>query len=76
MVELDKGQDTFGEVPTEIGAVLEEYKDVMPSELLKKLPPRREVDHKIELEPGARLPAMAPYRRASPELEELIKVFY
>lgn len=74
MVELDKGQDTFGEVPTEIGAVLEEYKE--PSELLKKLPPRREVDHKIELEPGARLPAMAPYRMASPELEEFIKVFY
>jgi len=60
MVELDKGQDTIGEVPTEIGAVLEEYKDVMPSELFKKPPPRREVDHKIESEPGARLPAMAP----------------
>lgn len=39
----------------------------------KRLPPRREVDHKIELEPGARPPAMAPYRMAPPELEELRK---
>lgn len=34
----------------------------------KKLPQRREVDHKIELEPGAKPPARAP-----PELEELRK---
>jgi len=33
--------------------VLEEFKDVMPVELPKRLPPRREVDHAIELEPGA-----------------------
>ncbi|KAL9259804.1 RNA-directed DNA polymerase-like protein [Drosera capensis] len=45
----------------------------MPKELLKKLPPRREVDHKIELEPGTRPPAKAPYRMASTELEELRK---
>jgi hypothetical protein len=45
----------------------------MPAELPKRLPPRREVDHKIELEPGARPPAMAPYRMAPPEFEELRK---
>ncbi|XP_070001952.1 uncharacterized protein [Nicotiana sylvestris] len=52
---------------------LEENKDVMPEELPKHLPPRREVDHKIELEPGAKPPTFAPYRMAPPELEELKK---
>ncbi|GKU97925.1 hypothetical protein SLEP1_g10998 [Rubroshorea leprosula] len=48
-------------------------RDVMPPELLKKLPPRREVDHAIELELGSKPPAMGPYRMAPPELEELRK---
>ena len=43
----------------------------MPPELPKKLPPKREEDHKIELKPGAKPPAMGPYRMAPPELEEL-----
>nr|CAD1820409.1 unnamed protein product [Ananas comosus var. bracteatus] len=57
--------------PAVIDAVLGEFKDVMPQELPKRLPPRREVDHAIELEPGAKPPAKAPYRMAPPELEEL-----
>lgn len=59
------------QVPPRIQAVLNEYKDVMPPELPKKLPPRREIDHAIELEQGAKPPALAPYRMAPPELEEL-----
>jgi len=43
----------------------------MPPELPKRLPPSREVDHEIELEHGAKPPAMGPYRMAPPELEEL-----
>ena len=61
------------EVPKEIERVLDEFKDVMPKELPKKLPPRREVDHTIELEPGSKPPAKAPYRMPPPELEELRK---
>ena len=52
-------------------AILEEFG--MPKELLKRLPPRREVDHAIELEPGAKPPSRSPYRMAPPELEELRK---
>ena len=59
------------EVPTEIKNMLEEFKDVMPPELLKNLPPRREVDHEIELEPGARPPTTGLYQMAPHELEEL-----
>ncbi|XP_057754711.1 uncharacterized protein LOC130974013 [Arachis stenosperma] len=61
------------DVPPKIKEVLEENKDVMPPELPKQLPPRRKVDHKIELESGAKPPASTPYRMAPPELEELKK---
>ncbi|KAE8689123.1 hypothetical protein F3Y22_tig00110943pilonHSYRG00133 [Hibiscus syriacus] len=37
------------EVPTEVGQVLVEFRDVMPTELAKHLPPKREVEYKIEL---------------------------
>ena len=67
--EMDDGS---GEpMPKEIEGVLDEFKDVMPLELPKRLPPRRKEDHKIELEPGAKPPAMGPYRMALPELGEL-----
>ncbi|XP_049394692.1 uncharacterized protein LOC125858983 [Solanum stenotomum] len=60
-------------LPPIIEQVLEENKDVMPDELPKTIPPRLEVDHKIELEVGAKPPVHAPYRMAPPELEELRK---
>ncbi|MCF8701922.1 retroviral-like aspartic protease family protein, partial [Corynebacterium sp. MC-10] len=60
-------------LPPCIEKVLNENKDVMPEELPKHLPPRREVDHRIELEPGTRPPAYPPYRMAPPELQELRK---
>ncbi|KAG8377434.1 hypothetical protein BUALT_Bualt08G0032500 [Buddleja alternifolia] len=59
--------------PPLIKRVLEENQDVMPPQLPAKLPPRREVDHVIKLEPGAKPPSMAPYRMSPPELEELRK---
>ena len=64
--------DPMGDpMPAEVKKALDEFKDVMPPELPKKLPPRREEDHKIELESGAKPPATGPYRMAPPELEEL-----
>ncbi|KAL5815082.1 hypothetical protein ACOSQ3_025877 [Xanthoceras sorbifolium] len=49
-VKRDEGGVPTKELPKEIKKVLEEYKDVMPAELPKKLPPRREVDHQIEFD--------------------------
>ncbi|KAE8654205.1 hypothetical protein F3Y22_tig00117056pilonHSYRG01112 [Hibiscus syriacus] len=71
MLKEDDEIEETDDLPLIIREVLEENKDVMPPELPNKLPPRREVDHKIELEPGAKPPALAPYRMAPPELEEL-----
>ena len=72
--ELNEERDcgnSPSQVPPRIQAVLNEFKDVMPPELPKKLLPRREVYHAIELEQGMKPPALTPYRMAPPELEEL-----
>ncbi|GJU90999.1 putative nucleotidyltransferase, ribonuclease H [Tanacetum coccineum] len=71
-LETDEGSSKV-EVPKVIERVLNEFKDVMPKELPKKLPPRREVDHTIELETGSKPPAKSLYRMPPPELEELLK---
>ena len=39
----------------------------------KILPPRRAVDHKIELVPGSKPPSKAPYRKSLMELAEIRK---
>ena len=44
-------------MPSEVVEVLEDYKDVMPPELPKRLSPKRTVDHATELEVGANIPA-------------------
>ncbi|KAF2285582.1 hypothetical protein GH714_005632 [Hevea brasiliensis] len=48
--------DCAVEVPHEVQNVLQEFGDDMPKELPKQLPPKREVDHSIELLPGAKRP--------------------
>jgi len=54
-----------------IRRVLEEFPDVMPEELPEDLPPRRRVDHAIEVMPGVEPLAKAPYRMSHEELKEL-----
>ena len=56
-----------------VKAVLEEYKDVFPDDLPGGLPPKRDIDHKIELAQGSTPPVRAPYRMSVPELDELKK---
>ncbi len=45
-----------------IKQVLKEFSDVMPKELPDELPPRRQVDHAIEVIPEVAPPAKAPYQ--------------
>jgi hypothetical protein len=51
--------------------VLNEFPNVMPEELHEDLPPRRRVDHVIEVMPGVTPPAKAPYRMSHEELKEI-----
>ncbi|RVW46812.1 hypothetical protein CK203_075677 [Vitis vinifera] len=77
---LKKGQETYVAALIEIKErqsvdvldlvvkILKEFRDVMPAELPKELPPQRPIDHKIELLPGTKAPAQAPYRMPPAEL--------
>ena len=45
----------------------------MPPKLPKTLPPRRAIDHKIELVPRSKPSSMAPYKMPPMELAEIRK---
>jgi hypothetical protein len=53
--------------------LLREFQDVLPPELPKELPPKRGVEHAIDLEPGSQPAAKAPYRLSEKENEEMRK---
>src|SRR5207302_9908725 len=53
--------------------LLGRYRDVFPKDLPLGLPPKRDVDHRIELEPGSEPPTKAPYRMSPAQLDELKK---
>ncbi|KAL0556481.1 hypothetical protein IC582_004995 [Cucumis melo] len=70
---LNSSENSGETVPKEIMRVLEKYHDVMLNSLPKSLPPRRMIDHEIELVLGAKPPAKNAYRMAPSELAELRK---
>ncbi|KAA0065444.1 reverse transcriptase [Cucumis melo var. makuwa] len=72
-ISLVDEQIEIGTVPVEIRKVLNEYVDILLPELSRSLPPRRGIDHNIELVPGAKPPTKNAYRMASPELVKLRK---
>ncbi len=53
-----------------IKRILEEFSDMMPEKLPENLPPRRRVDHAIEVMPRVAPPCKAPYRMSHEELKE------
>jgi hypothetical protein len=57
--------------PISVTRVLDEFNDVLTNELPEELPPVREVDHKIELMPGAKPQNKVSYRLNQNELVEL-----
>ncbi|KAL0331235.1 UNVERIFIED_CONTAM: Retrovirus-related Pol polyprotein from transposon [Sesamum angustifolium] len=72
-LRFEEIEQASGPIPGVIKKLLKEFEDVMPDELPRKLPPKRAVDHEIELVPGTKPPARAPYRMSQPELVELRK---
>ncbi len=57
--------------PKCIKRILDELLNVMPEEFPENLPPRRQINHAIEVMLGVTLPAKAPYRMNHEKLKEL-----
>jgi RNase H-like domain found in reverse transcriptase/Reverse transcriptase (RNA-dependent DNA polymerase)/Integrase zinc binding domain/Chromo (CHRromatin Organisation MOdifier) domain/gag-polyprotein putative aspartyl protease len=57
----------------DIDKILKDFQDVFPEDLPKGLPPKRAIDHKIELIPGSNPPSSPTYRLSVTELDELKK---
>jgi hypothetical protein len=85
MAKLATGADIFAifakpaeekqetNLPPKMLELLDEFQDLFPDELPAGLPPKRNVDHEIPLQPESS-PASRPiYRLSRPELEELDK---
>ena len=62
---------TQTQYPKELQVILDDYADVFPRELPAGLPPQRDLDHHIELVPGAEPPHRVPYTMWPQMLDEL-----
>ena len=68
---IDTTTDTIDRERRDLQVLLDEFQDVFPEELPSSLPPRRTIDHHIEVLPGSPPPSRPPYRPSKPLLDEL-----
>ena len=62
VMPMYKDETNLDLVPDGVKRVLQEFQNVMPKQLPKVLPPRRTVDHEIELLPIVKPLTKGPYR--------------
>ena len=72
-LKYEEHVEAKNEILLEVLEVLESFREVMPPQFPKTLPPKKKVDHKIELVSNAQPPAKTFYKMSPPELEELRK---
>ena len=71
--EVHSAEPSTEATDVEAQKLLKRYGDVFPDDLPKGLPPKRDVDHRIELVDGAKPPSRPVYRMSPTELNELKK---
>ncbi|CAH1769080.1 12279_t:CDS:2, partial [Entrophospora sp. SA101] len=63
--------EKFSTMVPEVKTLVQEFSDVFPENLPDHLPPKRNVDHAIELIPGSEPPSRPIYRMSFDEMNEL-----
>jgi hypothetical protein len=58
-------------LPSVVFDLLQEYEDVFPKEVPPGLPPKRGIEHQIDMVPGAPLPNQPPYQANPEETKEI-----
>ena len=64
-------EESNRDIPEGVKEVLEEFKDVIPDDLLEELLPLRDIQHQIDLVPGASLLNLLYYRMSPKEIDIL-----
>ena len=68
-----KDKEGSSEIPLEVSDLLSEFGDVISDNVLEGLPLVRQINHQIDLIPGASLPNKVSHRMNPPETKELNK---
>ena len=71
LVARESSEEETQDLPSEVVPILKEFAQVFLDELPDRLPPMRDIQHAIDLVPGATLPNLPHYRLNPTEHAEL-----